>query len=232
MERFPSELADILTPRGRAVLEGRDALCGVLTREPFAVADDLLDPDFSRRAPDILARAFDGVLVRQDCKLPSNRSNERLSKVGRVHTTTDEPNGPIAQRAADCGLLALLRSSSYLAFCAALSGRDLDGPMTLQAFCSQAGDYVGPHTDHYPDNEAVRDGYTDVHFTFCTEGVHRQLLVYELEGHFSKVVPVTVAGAVTAYRLPLWHYTTPLEAEPAARRWLVAGSFADRRLQK
>jgi hypothetical protein len=232
MERFPSELADILTPRGRAVLEGRDTICGVLLREPFAVATDLLDADFCRAAPGILARAFDGVLVRHDQKLPSNRTTDRLGKVGRVLTTTEDPTGPIAQRAADCGLLAMLGSPSYIAFCSALSGRAHDAPSTLQAFCSRPGDYVGPHTDHYPDNADVRDGYTDVHLTFCTEGVHRQLLVYEHEGHFSKVVPVTVAGAVTAYRLPLWHYTTPLEAEPQARRWLIAGSFADRRLQK
>jgi len=33
---------------------------------------------------------------------------------------------------------------------------------------------------------------------------------------------------ITLYRLPFWHYTTPLQVHPrrtSARRWLVLGSF-------
>ena len=37
------------------------------------------------------------------------------------------------------------------------------------------------------------------------------------------------SGRITAYRLPLWHYTTPLVAkrgrEAEARRWVLLGTF-------
>jgi len=36
---------------------------------------------------------------------------------------------------------------------------------------------------------------------------------------------LAAVGGVTAYRLPFWHYTTPLEGQPEARRWLVLASF-------
>ena len=39
-------------------------------------------------------------------------------------------------------------------------------------------------------------------------------------------------GGVTCYRLPVWHYTTPMVAkrgrEGDARRWVLLGTFLDR----
>ncbi len=39
-------------------------------------------------------------------------------------------------------------------------------------------------------------------------------------------------GGVTCYRLPFWHYTTPMVAkrgrEEQARRWVLLGTFLDR----
>jgi hypothetical protein len=36
-------------------------------------------------------------------------------------------------------------------------------------------------------------------------------------------------GGITAYRLPFWHYATPLVAKPGrereARRWVLLGTF-------
>ena len=55
---------------------------------------------------------------------------------------------------------------------------------------------------------------------------------------------MATAGGITAYRLPLWHYTTPLVAKAraapgTARRWLLLGTFlyrhpfvAETRLQR
>jgi hypothetical protein len=43
------------------------------------------------------------------------------------------------------------------------------------------------------------------------------------------MVDVNTPGGITVYRLPFWHYTTPLTARPgrekAARRWVVLGTF-------
>ena len=93
------------------------------------------------------------------------------------------------------------------------------------------GDYAGPHNDHHPEDAEARDGYTDVHLTFCTPAVARQSLVYAPLGHFSEEANVKTLGGVTAYRLPFWHYTTPLVARPGqqsrARRWVLLGTFLD-----
>ena len=48
------------------------------------------------------------------------------------------------------------------------------------------------------------------------------------ERHFSRI-ETAGPGRITAYRLPLWHYTTPLLArrgrEAEARRWVLLGTF-------
>jgi len=49
------------------------------------------------------------------------------------------------------------------------------------------------------------------------------------ERHFSRIETAARPGRITAYRLPLWHYTTPLVArrgcEAEARRWVLLGTF-------
>ena len=43
------------------------------------------------------------------------------------------------------------------------------------------------------------------------------------------MVPVAESGCLTLYRLPFWHYTTPLQAKPKqetkAARWVLLGTF-------
>jgi hypothetical protein len=95
--------------------------------------------------------------------------------------------------------------------------------------CYGPGDYAGPHTDHHPEDSRARDGYVDMHLTLSGPGVAQQWLVYAEGGHFRHVLNVNTAGGITAYRLPFWHYTTPLVATPGrertARRWVVLGTF-------
>jgi len=68
-----------------------------------------------------------------------------------------------------------------------------------------------------------------VHVSLSTPAVAGQSLVYESGGHFCQQIELATLGGITAYRLPLWHYTTPLQARPgqeqAARRWLLLGTF-------
>jgi hypothetical protein len=58
--------------------------------------------------------------------------------------------------------------------------------------------------------------------------------VYAQDGHFSEMTRVSTVGGITVYRLPFWHYTTPLAARPrqaaAARRWVLLGTFLDKQL--
>ena len=84
-------------------------------------------------------------------------------------------------------------------------------------------------TGHHPENPAARQGYIDLHLSLCTPGVAHQWLVYSRAGHFSEIVPVGAPATVTAYRLPFWHYTTPLVGAAKAARWVLLGTFLYRK---
>lgn len=232
MDRFPEDFAELLTPRGRALADGRDAACGSLQREPFFTALDLLDAKASAAIPALLSRVFDAHLVELNRMLPAAKNStashlEVLPKTVRLLTTPMDggTESPVYVAAEECGLVAMLNSKSYVELVEALCGHPVSGPITMQALCYRPGDYAGPHTDNHPEHAEVKDGYTDVHLTFCTPGVEQQLLVYEHQGHFSKQVSLTGTGTVTAYRLPFWHYTTPMVGSPEARRWLLLCTF-------
>lgn len=234
MDRFPSDFSELLSERGRRLLDGREpSLVGALSRSALVVADDLLEPALARAAPALLERAFGAGLTELNNPPPAANAGlvahaEALPKVGRVMSSPVDADAAATLPQDDAaGLSELLRSKAYHAFVERLCGYPVRGPMASQVLCYRPGDYAGPHTDHRPDFPETLRGYTDVHFTFCTEGVDRQLLVYEREGHLSQVASIAGAGMLTAYRLPFWHYTTPLEGQPAARRWVVLGTFID-----
>jgi hypothetical protein len=160
---------------------------------------------------------------------------EVLPKTARLRTAYLERRRERAyRRAEEIGLVAMLCSTSFAAFAAALAGRELRPRWGIQLLCYGPGDYIGPHNDHHPEEPAARRGYLDVHVSLTGRGVAQQWLVYAVQGHFSRVVDVATAGGVTAYRLPFWHYTTPLVAREGAaaaagRRWVLLGTFLYRR---
>ena len=157
---------------------------------------------------------------------------ELLPKSVRVRTAamaSARSRGSVA--AAGIGLTAMLRSASFHAFAQALSGYRLRRRCGTQVLCYGANDYSGPHNDHHPEERDARSGYVDLHLTFCNDAVAHQWLVYEHKGHLSQVQSIALAAGVGCYRLPLWHYTTPLAARPGelsrARRWVLLGTFLD-----
>jgi hypothetical protein len=245
MRRFPDEFADLLTPAGRALLTGRGRHAGVLAdpRTRFVALGGLVDRRQARAVSALLDRHLLPHLRLMAQPIPpetiweeTRNYAERLPKTMRQQTThLDNPRSAAFRVARDVGLVACLRSESYRVFAAALAGRPLKRKYGLQALAYGPGDYAGPHTDHHPEEAAAAQGYLDVHVTFATPAVRDQYLVYARSGHFTEMVEVTQApGLVTAYRLPFWHYTTPLRAKPnkekAARRWVLLGTFlfADR----
>lgn len=242
MKRFPAEFEDLLSARGRAVLAGNDRACGVLKAGlRFVTASDLLDPARSRAALRLLDRSMRDVLTQMDVPAPPSaiaamkrNYSERLPKTVRVRTAelaSARSRGSV--RAAEIGLTEMLRSQSFHALAESLSGYRLRERRGVQVLCYEANDYSGPHNDHHPEEPAARGGYVDLHLTFCNDAVEHQWLVYEHEGHLSQVQSIALAGGVSCYRLPLWHYTTPLAARPGrvrdARRWVLLGTFIDRK---
>lgn len=195
MKHFPSEFEDLLSPAGRRVLAARDpALCGALAsgRTRFVSARGLLDAARARAVPALLERALGECLELLADPIPRSSLTgmkvayrELLPKTVSVRTAMLDGRRTVARtRAEEIGLVAMLRSPSFHAFAQALSGYPLRRRWGLQALCYRPGDYAGPHNDHHPDEPEARDGYTNLHLSFCSAGVAQQWLVYERGGHF------------------------------------------------
>ncbi|RKI00176.1 hypothetical protein D7Y04_17240 [Corallococcus sp. AB038B] len=240
--RLPTQFADFLTPKGRRILEGRDSeTCGALLdpTRPFIALQGVIDVKKAAEARDILDAALRDTLVTMEDPIPEDSISgmvenytEALPKTVRVRTALLESRRSRSWRAAEAvGLRALLRSDTFAAFAATVSGRPLKRGWGIQVLCYGPGDYTGPHNDHHPEEADARDGYVDMHVSLTLPAVDHQYLVYAKDGHFSELTKVSTVGGITVYRLPFWHYTTPLVAKPAkedaARRWVLLGTFLD-----
>ncbi|MFT3838386.1 MAG: hypothetical protein QM723_15485 [Myxococcaceae bacterium] len=224
MKSFPPELEDVLTPKGRKALAGKvPELAGALTRQGLAYGDGLLQEKFARAVPAFFEKHFTAFLQNRETRLlPAGLSAAgEIHKVMRCETCLSSSDG-VLDRLQETGVLAFCQSASFLRLAEMLIDRPLAGPVSGQVLVNRAGDYAGPHIDSAPQDPYAKDGYLDVHFTFSTPGVKRQLLIYEQGGHLTGVREMTGIGALTAYALPRWHYTTPLEvSRPKASRWVL-----------
>ena len=243
MTSFPSEFSQLLTPKGLRILRGRDdQACGALLRVPprrFLSLAGVIDVKKAIACRNALEEELRDTLTPMEEPIPpesilgmTENYAELLPKAVRVRTALLESRRSRSWRAAErVGLPAMLRSESFAAFAAAVSGRALRRRWGIQVLCYGPGDYTGPHNDHHPEDEEARDGYVDMHVTLATPAVAHQWLVYAKGGHFTEISSVNTVGGVTVYRLPFWHYTTPLVARPGAeehaRRWVLLGTFLD-----
>lgn len=240
MKKFPAEFADLLTAKGRRVLDGRDKTLRGALLEPdrhFVALQGAIDPVKARAAHALLDRSMLGTLRPLVAAIPpgsianqTRNYQERLPKTARARTAYLERRSGKAWEAAErIGLVAMMRSDSFLGFAEAVAGRALDAKFGQQVLCYGHGDYAGPHTDHHPEDPRAAGGYVDFHVSFGSPSIARQYLVYARDGHFSEMVDVNTEGGITVYRLPFWHYTTPLAARPrhqrTARRWVVLGTL-------
>jgi hypothetical protein len=239
----PGEFEDLLNASGRRVLAGTHPLCGTLAdpRTRFLARDDLLDRAKVERVRRTLERSLADKLEFMQRPIPPESIwemredyGELLPKTSRAHTVYFESRRePGVKEAERIGLVRLMRSASFRAFAEALAGRALAADWGLQVLRYGPGDYAGPHNDHHPENEDARAGYIDLHVSLCSPAVAHQWLVYSRAGHFSEIVSVARPAAITAYRLPFWHYTTPLVAKRGrdreAGRWVLLGTFLYRK---
>lgn len=240
MKKFPHEFAELLTPYGLRILRGEEREARALFRDPkryFATLGGVIDGGKAGQCLAALdAHLYEHLGVEQRRIAPDSikrmRKNysESLQKTMRVRTAFFRRSVARSYRAAErIGLLRMMRSESFGDFVEALTGLKLDRDLNIQAVCYRQGDYAGPHNDHHPEDEAIRRGYVDFHVMFANDSVAHQYLVYEEKGHFSEIVDVNLQGGVSVYKLPFWHYTTPLAGKPGrereARRWLLLGSF-------
>src|SRR5882757_2355148 len=232
---IPAEFEDLLSASGKRVLAGTHALCGALAnpRTRFLARADLLDRTKAERVRHVLEASLVDKLELMARPIPPETISgmrhdysEQLPKTSRARTiyfeSRREPGAKAAER---IGLARLMRSASFRAFAEALAGRKLASGWGLQVLRYGPGDYAGPHNDHHPENRDARQGYIDLHVSLSAPSVKHQWLVYSRAGHFSEIVPVGGPCTVTAYRLPFWHYTTPLVGGRNAARWVLLGAF-------
>ena len=240
MDRFPEELDDLLTPAARRLLADPPQLEALIAkkRSPLLVVDDVIDEGLARECIRLLDEAMYPALRRMYDPIPKEaltgmkrNYSEKLPKTVRVRTATFNSRASKALDAArQCGLAQMMHSQSFRR----LAQRMTEPPLredywTRQVICYEAGDYSGPHNDHHPQRAEARNGFVDLHIMFSNDDVAAQSLVYEDRGFLSAVHDISTRAAIAVYRLPFWHYTTPLVARPGreatARRWLLLGSF-------
>lgn len=232
---IPVEFEDLLSRAGRRVLAGTHPLCGALAnpRTRFLSSEDLLDRAKVARLRRTLEAELPDTLEPIEKPIPPDTIfdmkrdyGELLPKSSRARTIYFESRREPGYKAAErIGLVKMMRSPSFRAFAEALAGRKLASGWGLQVLRYGPGDYAGPHNDHHPENDKAKGGYIDLHLSLCGPGIDHQWLVYSRAGHFSEIVSVASPATVTAYRLPFWHYTTPLVGTPKAGRWVLLGTF-------
>jgi hypothetical protein len=240
MDRFPSEFADLLNKRGQRLLANPPQLSVFRTKRatPIVVFDDVIDDRVARRCIELLDRSMYPVIRRMETPIPrewiaSMKKNysDSLRKTVRVKTATLNSRKSCALDAARAiGLAEMMRSQSFRAFAEAIAGMPVEKQQWgRQVICYEHGDYSGPHNDHHPESAAARNGFVDLHIMFSNDAVRSQWLVYEERGFLSASHEVSGRSGIAVYRLPFWHYTTPLVGraghEAEARRWLLLGSF-------
>ena len=231
---IPAEFEDLLSRAGKRVLAGTHPLCGALAdpRRRFLAAEDLIDRAKAARVRRLLEEKLTSTLeplakpILPETIWEMRRDyGELLPKTSRARTIFfDSRREPGVKAAERIGLARMMRSDSFRAFAEALAGRRLAPGWGLQVLRYGPGDYAGPHNDHHPENPRARTGYIDLHLSLCS-GVAHQWLVYSRAGHFSEIASVAGPATITAYRLPFWHYTTPLVGRANAARWVMLGTF-------
>jgi len=232
---IPAEFEELLSRAGRKVLAGTHPLRGALAdpRTRFLMAEDLIDRAKAARVRRVLEQELSETLETIERPIPPESIwdmrrdyGELLPKTSRARTIYfDSRREPGVKAAERIGLVKLMRSASFRAFAEVLAGRKLAPGWGQQVLRYGPGDYAGPHNDHHPENKDARQGYIDLHVSFSAPSVKHQWLVYSRAGHFSEIVPVGGPATVTAYRLPFWHYTTPLVGRGTAARWVLLGTF-------
>jgi hypothetical protein len=240
LKKFPREFSELLTPFGLQILNGQaPETCAQFgtTKAYFANFPKLIRHSEATDCMRLLDEGLYDHLRLEQREIPpesitgmKKNYSDTLTKTMHIRTGCLLTKRSKMYQAADkIGLVRMMRSESFARFAEMVTGLKLERDLNMQVSCYEPGDYAGPHNDHHPEYPAIRDGYIDFHVMFANDAVAHHYLVYAERGHLSKIVDINIHGAISVYKLPFWHYTTPLAAKPGreaeARRWLLLGSF-------
>lgn len=230
---FPKEFSDLLNRKGLQILSRKT---NIYNDNRIAVVPDIIKPEYVSIILQQLETLFP-VLKNYHTPLPDDiikkmkkNYSEKLGKSMKIKSSElNSRNSKVYRIATEIGLLEMLSSQSYKTIGEALLDAKFGCSIGKQIICYQSGDYVSPHNDHHPENENIKNGYYDIQLMFCNRQVKHQWLVYENKGFLNKMADITSSSGIAVYRLPFWHYTTPLigksQKENEAKRWLLLHSF-------
>ena len=240
MKSFPPDFADMLSPKGRRILNRgyshRRSVFGG-TETPIALLSGMLEAGCASAGARLLDCTMIDHVKRASVPVPPEAISDMTENYGELLPKSlnfstvyfGSKTSRAWQAAEEIGLMTMMRSESVMLFAEAVTGLRLKSDRGAQVILYRPGDYAGPHNDHHPESAAERDGFVDLHISLTTPAVASQVLICEDKGHLSKMYPCALNGSVAVYKLPFWHYTTPLQArrgqEKDARRWLLLRSF-------
>src|SRR4051812_30101519 len=144
MRRAPAEFEDLLSPKGRKLLQGPALLDD---QRRFAARADALDRTRAVALRDLIDDSLRDALTLMEDPIPrwategmTENYAELLPKTVRVRTALLESRRARAfQIAEEIGLRAMLRSQSFHAFAQAICGRKLKRGWGIQALCYGPG---------------------------------------------------------------------------------------------
>ena len=253
--RWPSEFTELLTNRGREILDQ-----GLVAPQfefdngetPYVSLRDVVDSEQARVCLAAFESRFAAIRpYRVDYRIPgASQARPELDYssspfCARHYQMTCPMDGydPRYDEAGlrnsrsffdDSGLRTFAQSDSIRRFAEKVTGYELrqrEGSGIL-VVCYGAYDYLSPHTDvSWPftagwDSENRAIAYVDFHLIFGNDAVAHQYIVMQDGAHLNKILGgPPFNGAISVYRLPLWHYSTPLVPKPGredeARRWIL-----------
>lgn len=233
---FPQQFSDILNRKGLDILSGKTNHASDSDRR-LKVVQDIIKPVYAQH---ILAALEQRVFpLLRNCNTPIPGSiikemkknySEKLGKTMKMKSSgINSANSKTYKIAKEIGLVDMLSSESYRSMGEALMGGKFGTSIGKQIICYEHNNYVSPHNDHHPENENIKNGYYDIQLMLSNKHVKHQWLVYEQQGYLNKFVDITALSGLAVYRLPFWHYTTPMIAkqhgENLAKRWLLLHSY-------
>jgi hypothetical protein len=253
MKSWPLDFADLLNDQGRALLEQPAPLAqfAMDNRDtPYVNLRELLTPQAEQGCLALLEQRWP-IMQRHREENPlraADQCDPDLDYVSspynsRLHHMfcpigSREGDEDFRQFFLDSGLFDMCRSDSMRRFAEAITGYRLlqNQRSGVLVICYGANDYLSMHNDvKWPMQAGWVDtaepiAYVDLHLSFVTDAAEQQFLLIQQGAYVNRIMGgKPVNGTVSVYRLPFWHFATPLipkaGEEERCRRWIVMVNY-------
>ena len=250
MSKIPTQFADILTPEAKAFLTTRNssvfepgaggyAKINAITPHYstlfFNTINDVVGPHLRNvlhKMPNSPKKMHDYKFLWDSAPIPWQSHTCYMDfadiKGNREELPDLSPLKSIAYtQVKESGLFDIFQSESWFEWFHNFIGADADQfedqNKSIQFSKYTQGDNIGLHNDYYGTTKKVK-WFLDVHISFVNKWVDHQYMLFGKDT-LNNEVSVAANGSIGIYRLPLWHFVTPLIGkvghENEAARWLI-----------